>query len=162
MKKILFTAAFSIQLAMAPFAQPGSADETLAYSNKKTIGKNNVNLSAVRDLSNRFGNVENAKWSTNKDFLRARFTRSNIMYMVDYDHNGRWVSTIRVYDENNLRSDIRRIVKSNYIDFEIVKVIELEIGKSQIHFVKLESQTSLLTLHIMNGEIAEIENYAKG
>lgn len=162
MKKILFTAALSTQMVMAPFAQPGSPDESFAYNNKRTIGKSAVSHIVTRDLSRRFDNVENAKWSTNKDFLRARFTNSNISYMVDYDHNGKWVSTIRVYDENNLRSDIRRTVKSNYIDYVIVKVIELEIGKSHIHFVKMESQTSLLTLHIMNGEISEIENYAKG
>lgn len=64
--------------------------------------------------------------------------------MVDYDQKGRWISTIRVYNEENLRKDLRKIVMSNYIDYIIIKVIELNIGKSLAHFIKLENESSLL------------------
>jgi hypothetical protein len=40
-------------------------------------------------------------------------------------------------------------------------VIEVNIGKSLAHFIQLENESSLLTLHIRNGEITEIENYGK-
>ena len=63
---------------------------------------------------------------------------------------------------SDLSVDIRKVVKSNYIDYSIVKVIEVKFGKTLVHFVKLETQSSLLTLHIMNGEINEIESYKKG
>jgi hypothetical protein len=162
MKKILFVLAFTTQITIALFAQPASSDDLSAYNNNKLIGRSELKINAVRDFTKRFGEVDNITWSRNNAHLRARFTRADIKHMVDYDHKGRWVSTIRVYDETHLRSDLRRLVKSNYIDYTIVKVIEVKIGKSHVHFIKLENDISLLTLHIMNGEMTEIEQYRKG
>jgi hypothetical protein len=161
MKKLLFTVAFSIQMSIVLFAQPASSDQLSVYNYKKLIGRSELKLNAIRDFTKRFGEVGNATWSRNVDRLRANFTLGDIKHMVDYDLKGRWVSTILVYDEDHLRSDLRKIVKSNYIDYKIVKVIEVIIGKSHVHFIKIENETSLLTLHIMNGEVSEIENYTK-
>ena len=154
-------AAFFAQITMCLFAQPSFSDGLSAY-NRKTSGRTEIKINAVRDFTKRFGQDVYATWSSDKDHLRAKFTRDEIKYAVDYDLKGRWVSTILVYDEAQLASDLRKIVRSNYIDYSIVKVIEVTIGKSHVHFVKLENGSSLLTLHIMNGEITEIENYKKG
>ena len=154
--------ALAVQLAAALFAQPAFSDQVLADNYVKPTGRSELKINAVRDLAKRFGYVDDVRWSNNQDFMRATFTRDNIKHMIDYDQKGRWVSTIRVYDEKYLVSGLRKIVKSNYIDFFIVKVIEIQIGKSHVHFIKLENHSSLLTLHIMNGEITEIENYGKG
>ena len=162
MKKLFFTVAFLAQLATALLAQPASSDELSAYNNRKTFGRTELRINAVRDFVKRFGDVSNATWSSDRDHLRAKFIHADIRYMVDYDLKGRWISTIQVYDEAQLARDIRKVVKSIYIDYSIVKVIEVNIGKSHVHFIKLENKTSLLTLHVMNGEITEIENYRKG
>jgi hypothetical protein len=162
MKKLLFAIAFLMPLAMALCAQPGSLDELSVYNYKKPIGRSELKVNAIRDFRKRFGEWDNPTWSSNGDHLRAKFSRENIKHMVDYDQKGRWVSTILVYDEAQLKTDLRRTVKSNYIDYVIVKVIEVKIGKTHVHFIKLENRSSLLTLHIMNAEITEIENYRKG
>lgn len=162
MKKILFAVAISTQLVLVSFAQNGSSDGSFVHQYKNKMGRSEVKINAMRDFTNRFGDVEDAMWSSNGDRMRAKFTKEDILHMIDYDRKGKWVSTIDVYDENKLRSDVRKIVKSNYIDYAIVKVIEVKIGKSQVHFVKLENESMLLTLHIKNGEITEMENYRKG
>src|ERR1044072_2076865 len=140
MKKLLFTLTFSLTLSTAPFAQPSSSDQSSVYNYKRTIGRSELKINAVRDFTKRFGDVYNVTWSSNEDRLRANFTRDDIRHMVDYDHRGRWVSTIMVYDETQLKRDLRKIVKSNYIDFNIVKVIEVKIGMSHVHFIKQENQ----------------------
>ena len=161
MKKLLFTLALSTQLATTLFAQPGYFDQLSVSREKKTIGRSELKINAIRNFKKQFNNVEET-WSTKEDGFRAKFIHDKITYMVDYDQKGKWVSTIRIYNENELSADMRKTVKSTYIDFTIVKVIEVKIGKSLVHFIKMENQSSLLTLHIMNGEITEIENYRKG
>lgn len=161
MKKLLFVVAFSTQLVSAVFAQSGHSDQLGAYIDKKPLGRSELKINAVRNFEKQFPNVDET-WNTREDGIRAKFTRDNIRYMVDYDQKGKWVSTIRVFDERDLSVDIRKAVKSTYIDYSIVKVIEVKIGKTLAHFIKMENQSSLLTLHIMNGEITEIENYRKG
>src|SRR5688500_12379733 len=154
MKKLLFAVAFTTQLGAAVFSQPASSDQLLAYNDKKLIGRSELKINAIRNFEKQFANVDET-WSTKEDGFRARFTRDNIKYMVDYDQKGKWVSTIRVYDESDLSADIRRSVKSIYVDYSIVKVIKVKIGKTLVHFIKMENQSSLLTLHIAKGEINE-------
>ena len=161
MKTLLFAAAFTTQLCTAVFSQPASSDQVSAYNDKKLIGRSELKINAIRNFEKQFANVDET-WSIKEDGFRAGFTRDNIKYMVDFDQKGKWVSTIRVYDESNLSVDIRRSVKSIYVDYSIVKVIEVKIGKTLVHFIKMESQSSLLTLHIAKGEINEVENYRKG
>lgn len=160
MKKLLFVITFLNQFMVTLNAQ--GVEGTSAYNQKKTMGRTEVKITAMRDFTNRFKDVDNATWSSNEDRMRAKFTREDILFMIDYDKKGRWVSTIRVYNENNLERGLKKIVKGNYIDYSIVKVIEVKIGKSHVHFIKLENESSLLTLHIMDGEITEMENFRKG
>ena len=161
MKKLLFAVAFTTQLGAAVFSQPASSDQLSAYNDKKLIGRSELKINAMRNFEKQFANVDET-WSNKEDGFRARFTRDNIKYMVDYNQKGKWVSTIRVYDESDLSADIRKSVKSIYVDYSIAKVIEVKIGKTLVHFVKMENQTSLLTLHVAKGEINEVENYRKG
>ena len=161
MKQLLFAVAFTTQVITTVFAQPDPSAQLMANTDRESIGRSEVKINAIRNFKKQFTKADET-WSTKEDGFRARFIRDNISYMVDYDQKGNWVCTFRIYDERDLSVDIRKVVKSNYIDYSIVKVIEVKFGKTLVHFVKLETQSSLLTLHIMNGEINEIESYKKG
>ena len=160
MKKLLLPLILLTQMTTALIAQPPS-DELSVHNDKNAVGESELKIKAVKDFKKRFNEADNATWSRDQDHLRARFTREDIKHMVDYDLKGRWVSTILVYDKDHLNSDMQKLVKSNYFDYTIVKVIEVTIRNSHVHFIKLENKTSLLTLHITNGEVTEIENYTK-
>jgi hypothetical protein len=161
MKQLLFAVAFTTQVITTVFAQPDPSAQLIVNTDRKSIGRSEIKINAIRNFKKQFTKADET-WSTKEDGFRARFIQDDIRYMVDYDQKGNWVSTIRVYDENDLSADIRKTVKSIYIDYSIVKVIEVKIGKVLVHFIKMDNQFSLLTLHIMNGEINEIENYKKG
>jgi hypothetical protein len=159
MKKLLLSLAILTQLGVT-YAQDRAFQSSAFIGGKNTLGRSEVKISAMRNFKKQFPDVEE-KWSTKEDGFRARFSKGGISYMIDYNHKGYWVNTIRVYDEKDLDREIRKMVKSNYIDYSIVKVIEVQIGKSLVHIVKLENESSLLTLHIANGEVSEMENYRK-
>ena len=161
MKQLLFAVAFTTQVITTVFAQPDPSAQLMANTDRKSIGRSEIKINAIRNFKKQFTKADET-WSTKEDGFRARFIQDDIRYMVDYDQKGNWVSTIRVYDESDLSADIRKTVKSIYIDYSIVKVIEVKIGKVLVHFIKMDNQSSLLTLHIMNGEINEIKNYKKG
>ena len=161
MKQLLFAVAFTTQVITTAFAQPDPSAQLMANTDRKSIGRNEIKINAIRNFKKQFTKADET-WSTKEDGFRARFIQDDIRYMADYDQKGNWVSTIRVYDESDLSADIRKTVKSIYIDYSIVKVIEVKIGKVLVHFIKMDNQSSLLTLHIMNGEINEIKNYKKG
>ena len=161
MKQLLFAVAFTTQVITTVFAQPDPSAQLMANTDRESIGRSEIKINAIRNFKKQFTKADET-WSTKEDGFRARFIQDDIRYMVDYDQKGNWVSTIRVYDESDLSADIRKTVKSIYIDYSIVKVIEVKIGKVLVHFIKMDNQSSLLTLHIMNGEINEIKNYKKG
>ena len=125
MKKLLFSIAILTQVVIS-YAQDRAFQSSAFAGATYTIGRSEVKISAMRNFKKQFPDVE-GRWSTKEDGFRAQFSQGSIKYMIDYDRKGHWVNTIRVYDEKDLDREIRKIVKSNYIDYSIVKVIEVKI-----------------------------------
>ena len=120
-----------------------------------------INVNAVRHFSSQFKSVSDEKWTKKEDGYRVSFQKDDIRYMVDYDKKGNWKSTIRIYGEHRLPQEIRREIRSDYLDFEIVTVTELKINNVLSYFVKLEDQHSLKTVRVINGEMDVVEDYVK-
>ena len=158
MKKLLCLTALLTQLVTTTFTQENSLQASAFPRFKNTIARSELKISAMRNFKKQFPDA-NETWSAKQDGYRARFTQDNIKHIVDYDQKGKWASTIRVYDESDLNASLVKIVKPTYFDYTIVKVIEVKIGKTLVHFIKLKNNTSLVTLHIINGELTEVENY---
>jgi hypothetical protein len=128
---------------------------------EKASVHSNMSTRAVGNFLKQFSDVHTESWSKKDDGYRARFNRNKIKYMVDYDPKGNWVNTIRVYDENMLPTRVRKTVKVGFLDFSIVKVIELETNKTVAYFVKIEDNISLKTVRVMDGEMDVVEDLKK-
>jgi hypothetical protein len=55
----------------------------------------------------------------------------------------------------------RKAVKTAFLGFAIVWVIELKVGYVTAHLVKIESKQSLKTVRVIKYELDVIEDYAK-
>ncbi len=181
MKKIL-SALTAIILAVAIYgnagaqqASPGKAGNELKLSmaltntgeSANTISAKanaaGLNVKALKDFQRSFKNVSNASWFvTDEGTMLASFTVDAVQNTVAYDKKGRWIYSIKRYDEAQLPKEIRSGVKSVYYDYSIAHVEEVSINDRVIYIVHLEDATTMKTLRIENGEIEEAENFIKG
>ena len=167
MKKILSALVLMI---IGNCAFPQSLKNSVASENPEvspavSVSENTapaVMSKAVRNFKKIFKNVSNEKWYEMPDGYRVNFTAKDIRCRLDYDKNGNWMHTIRYYDEKKLPLEVRRLVVSNYLDYTIRTVEEIEAPHTDIFYViHLEGETNWINIKVSDNEINELEKIKK-
>ena len=104
--------------------------------------------------------VSPAWYRLDKDYL-VKFITGDMNNTALYKRNGALVYQISYGHENDLPKEVRRIVKSNYIDFNIVQAINVKEDNRNIWVVNLEDQTKLIITRVEEGELEEVSNLDK-
>jgi len=185
MQRILFTSLFGL---FVTFSINCSAQEEFAYSNPsprksptpymKLIAENiseptyytpgnndkitNITMRAIRHFLVHYGEVSNEVWYSTPDMFVAMFKLNDIDYRVDYDRKGNWIETYRTYGESKMSRELRQSVKSDYWDYHIYQVQEIEQPRHPVtYIVHLENKTKLINLQISDGVILEWQKFNK-
>ena len=167
MKKILSAL---VVLVIGTCAFPQSIKNSVAFENPEVSPAVSVNESmapaamskAVRNFKKAFKNVFNGKWYEMPDGYRVNFILNNIRCRLDYDKNGNWLHTIRYYDEKQLPVEVRRLVVSSYLDYNIRTIEEIKVPSNNMFYViHLEGQTDWINIKVADNEINELEKIKK-
>ena len=133
-----------------------------AKSATTIIEASNVNQRAAKDLTKNFKNRSNERWLKVADGYIAKFNLSDMAHQVAYNKKGKWVYTIRTYDEWKLPADVRHMVKSSYYDYNITLVQEIATPDNPLtYIVHLEGNTQFINLKVSDGEMEEWQNFTK-
>jgi hypothetical protein len=139
-----------------------SAENSVPKNVSGTIDRNDVNSKAVKNFVRSYKNVSNEIWFDIQDGFVAKFTLTDIVYLVYYDRKGYWLHTIRTYNESKLPQDIRHLVKSSYYDYTIMVVQELEKPLNTLtYIIHMEGKTNWINLRVCNGEMDEWQEFIK-
>jgi len=124
---------------------------------------NNISSRAIRNFIRRYDDATGEKWYKLAKGYVAFFEKDSIRFIVSYDINGYWISTMRTYTEKYLPSAVRHPVKSAHYDFNIYLVREIESNDQPlIYFIylrKVEDETSFKNIVYSDGEMQEVEPY---
>jgi hypothetical protein len=123
------------------------------------VDRKNVDQKALKNFSNSF-KVANETWYTLQAGFAATFTSNGIDHIVSYDKKGKWVHTVRSYDEAKMQDDLRHAIRSSYYDYQINKVTEIEAPTAPVtYIVQLVGKTKLINLRISNGDMEEWQKF---
>ena len=121
-----------------------------------------VTPGVVRSFIKAYREVSNEKWFQVEEGFVAMFNLHDIDYQVAYDKKGNLLHTIRTYDEARMSQDLRHIVKSEYYDYEINLVQEVERPNSPTIFaIQLLGKTKLINLSVCDGGIEILQEFNK-
>lgn len=121
-----------------------------------------VNSKALKNFARSYKEVANEKWYNGRDGQVAMFTVNGVENRVGYDKKGNWVNTIRTYDEGKLPQDVRHAVKSNYYDYNINLVQEIETPYNPTtYLIQLIGKTEIISLRMCEGEMIVLKKYNK-
>ena len=122
----------------------------------------NIPIKAVRNFKNTWQHVDNETWYEIPDGYRARFTEDDVLYLVTYNKKGKWLHTMRQYDETKLEHDVRAQVRSVYYDYNILLIEEIERAmKPLTYIVHMEDKTSFKNLKISDREMEVVTEINK-
>jgi len=144
---------------MVLFSQ--DAASTSNNSDSASIEDIDVNAKVVGAFVRSFEKATNLNWSkVGKNFL-ATFKIAEKERRALFTKKGNMVYSIVYGSEADLPAEIRKLVKSAYIDYAIATAIEVKEDNRTIWVVKLEDATSLIFVRVENGEMEETKHYQK-
>jgi hypothetical protein len=114
-----------------------------------------------KSFNQSFKDAVNPEWyKLDKKYL-VTFLTTDQKNRALYKDNGQLVYHIRYGFEQNLPDDIRKMVKSNYVDFSITGAIAVSQDQRNIWVVNLEGKDKYIVVRIENGEMEEVESLKK-
>ncbi len=121
----------------------------------------NVSKKVSDVFATSFKDATNTRWyKANKSYL-VRFITADMNNQALYSKRGYLIYHIAYGHENNLPKDIRKTIKSNYVDYNITHAINVKQDRRNIWVVNLEDDKSLIIARVEDGELEEVSNLSK-
>ena len=158
---ILLNSCASSRVNSNTHSQPLSAttvtEATLvADKQAQPVLRNEINIHAVRHFRKLCPTVEDEKWYPIINGYMARYKQADVKVRVDYDQRGRWLYTIRYYAENRLPKDVRKLVRSNWYDYAIATIEEIERENQLIYIVHIHEGNDWKMIQVCDGQVSEM------
>jgi hypothetical protein len=117
---------------------------------------------AVRNFWEMFGDSKNENWfHVGTTGSLAEFEDKGIHYRAFFDKKGNWVYTVKTYTEKELPKDVRALVRSEYYDYTIGWVKEVNQAQLVVYLVHIENEQEFKTIRVADGEMTVAEEFVK-
>jgi len=123
---------------------------------------NEINVNAIRHFNRTFGEFTDENWTTTEDGYRADYVNNAIIYHIEYNKAGNWVSTLRVYQSELLPTQIADVVHAEFPSSTILTTNEVSTGDKLAYFTQIQDSTTLKTVSIVDGELKTLNTYQRG
>ena len=143
-------------------AQMASNGNTLEYQRNLINEQDNISRKALKNFANTHRSIKDEKWLQAKDGCIVRFINEGINTNISYDRKGNWFGSVKSYGEEKLPRDIRHIVKSDYYDYMILSIQEIETIDSKgvpTYIINMQSNTEIKIVRIHEGEMNVWKEY---
>lgn len=118
-----------------------------------------VKAKVMRTFLRSFDNVNDVLWSFNNNRYLAGFTKEGRACRALFDTDGRLIYTIHSGTEKTLPPDVRKLIKSTYIDYTIGPVSEVDTNKIKAWIANLEDGDHLIVVRVIDGALDEMRRY---
>jgi hypothetical protein len=121
-----------------------------------SIGGNDmdVNTRAILNFNKSYKKIKDPQWSvTQEGGFVARFVYNNATNRAFYDSKGKWLGTISGYNEDKLPASIIKMVKSNYYNYAITYIHELNLANDDtVYLIQIQDEKTIKTIRVSDGE----------
>jgi hypothetical protein len=118
-----------------------------------------VKSRVMRSFLQSFSDVTEAKWNESNGHYFASFKQNNNLCKALFNNRGILIFSIRYGTEKDLPHDVRRQLKSNYVDYMIGAVTEVNTGKLHAWVVNLTDSHNLIIASAYDGTVTEMHHY---
>ena len=121
-----------------------------------------VSAKVTKAFQAAFKDAEDPQWfKLNKDFL-VNFIIQQQQNTALFRKNGKIVYHLAFGGEKSLPPSVRKIIKPNYYDYNITKVVKVNEADRNIWVVNLEDAKNFVIVRVENDELEEVRKVKKG
>lgn len=168
MKNLFVSAVFIAAMSVGGTIYGQQANRSLIVENMQsmqmsTAHPNNVHIRATRDFIRRNKTVDKVEWMILDDGYVAKYADKNYSRCrTVYNSRGDYVYTVKQYNEAAMARDVRKLVRSQYYDYIITLVEEIDMpARPVIYVVHVQDETTIKKIRVCEGEIEIFEDYQK-
>jgi len=140
-----------------------SLDAPVDFNSTSAADVNAVNVKAIKDFKSRFDKAANEKWFSISSGYMSYFNMDGFGARAFYDKKGHWLSSLTLSTEEKLPTDVRRLVRSTYLDYTITLAEKVEIPGNYVYIIHLEDKTTIKIIRVSpEYEMDELQEFQKG
>jgi hypothetical protein len=121
--------------------------------NATAIGADRAAVRATRDFWQRAGDQKEELWYKSVRGYVAEYTAGPVKARFVYDQKGDWAYSILSYGEKQLPEEVRKQVRSNFYDYGITWVKEVNEADAVVYVVHLDGEASWKEVAVQEGEM---------
>ena len=110
-------------------------------------------------FSKLFRNAVEVRWFALDDNFQARFSKNGHDTRAVFNPAGTMVYSVSEIKEQDLPSDIRKDIRDEYVGSRVIKAVEVNTMGKTAWVVKLEDDSSIFSVTILDGEMTQTEHY---
>lgn len=141
----------------------GSASISAADADKMALASlKSVNEKMFKHFSSNYRGATNIVVRNIKEDTRVDYKTDGISCGTQYNKKGRWLFTIKHYDESKLSDDTRKMVESGYPGFLVFgSVVELYVQDKKATLVMIENKKEWKRIRVNEDGLSVYEEYRK-
>lgn len=118
-----------------------------------------VKAKVMRSFISLFADAANVKWTTGNGQYFVSFTQNDKLCNAAFTSDGALVRSLQYGTEKDLPREVRKLLKSNYLDYKIDAVTDLTTNDLKAWVVNLTDANSLIVASVCDGNLEELHNY---
>ena len=126
-----------------------------------SLAESRVSQRALAAFTKSFPGATDAKWFRAGKMYGVNFVESEKPHKSLYNVKGNLIYSLCFGSEKDLPRDVRKTVKTEYIDCNITQAVEVHENDRHVWLVNLDDANNLITAGVEDGSIAELSRYAK-
>ncbi len=142
-------------------AQGVLLDGTAGISVADPVSTPHVTTKVDRAFIGYFKNASNLRWYEIKGKFMTKFTMNGHEHRALFTRNGTLVYHITYGTERLLPAEVRRLVKSEYYDQKITRVLKVNQDQRTIWVVHMEDDKEFIMVRVEDGELEETKRMEK-
>jgi len=123
--------------------------------------KTNVSKAVTKSFAESFPEATNEHWYKMSKRYLVDFMENDQKNKALFQKNGAIIYHLTYGHENDLPDDIRKLVKSNYVDFNITSAINVHQDNRNVWVINIEDSKKLILVRWEENAIEEVGNYDK-
>ena len=141
-------------------AQTSTSDQSYLL-NLHNISADKAAVRATRDFWQRAGEQNDAQWYKDAAGYQVNYSEGSTQARFFYDRKGNFRFSILTYTEKEMPAGVRQLVRSNYYDFSIGWVKEVNEAQTTAYVVHIEDAASWKDVVVQDGEMRVLHAFRK-
>lgn len=131
-------------------------------NNSNILDLKNVNTKALKNFKKQY-KVNNEKWTEGPDCFVASYTADEIMNYIYFSKKGQWTGYLKIYKEDKMPTDIRKMIKQEYYDYDISTVQEVQIAADPVpvYIVVVHDAKNTKMIKVQDGDMTVYQEFKK-